>query len=114
MATINNLERRVTDRYRDGWDYLDEFAPVGTARMVGRKVAEGEDYDQGPVFAYRVRLSQQAAKHSRRTVERAIRGLFVSRCQHEHDCCGCAHYSVDLSRLGRRDYRAVVTTYYNY
>ena len=102
----------VTRQYRPGWRYLDQQRYVGTVKVLaGRVVREPrEDYDEGRTYMNRV---VAPSKLRNTDLTRAIIDtLSGSSCQHEHDCCGCAFYHVDVKRIGRRDY--VVTTSVSY
>lgn len=101
------LERRLTHKYRTGWDYLDDWQYIGGARIlrahkVPRPLYYGEDFEDGYRRTFTVRVESGA---SRRDVVRALEDTFTFGCQCEHDCCGhefCRF--VDVRHTKRKEY----------
>jgi hypothetical protein len=80
--------------------------------LKGRVTDYGNGYDEGKTVCFRVVMP---VTEKNRDVSRKIwRDLTRSRCAHSYDCCGCAHYSVDVRRLSRREYFVHRKTYFNY
>ena len=101
METIN-LELRLTHGYVGGWDHLDNWEPLGTARLTpARVVRESNDYDEGRTY---VRWATVPAGQSVRLTARALADTLSRHgCSHDYDCCGCASYRTTVEhRSGRR------------
>ena len=105
-----HLYERLTHQYRDGWSGLDDDQYVGTVKMLRPRLVRDDGIDghkqMAHVFA--------PAKLGNKNLSRAIMDtLSVSRCRHEHDCCGCASTMAIAKRLSRRSYAVELHTTYN-
>lgn len=110
MTTKIHLYQRLTYKYRLGWDYLDNFDAIGTATMTAPKLVSDNGID-GKTHTARVKAP---ATLGNQNISKAISDtLTTSRCRHEHDCCGCATTTAQVTRLSRRQYGVKLFTYYN-
>lgn len=113
MATIINLEVRKTRRYVDTCSHLDDWEPVGRAKvMPQRLVREGNGLDdQGTYLLHAWIPAGQDPELSRR----ALADHFTSEgCTHEYDCCGCWSMSASVKRVTRRAFAVRIEYRRNY
>lgn len=105
-----NIYKRLSHKYRDGWRHLDEEVFVGTVKMLKTRKLEDHGID-GKLHLTRVIAPASLGDTD---LSYAIGStLSYSRCQHEHDCCGCATVGADVRRLSRRQYSVKLSTSYN-
>jgi hypothetical protein len=101
--SYDNLERRLTFRYRDGFSDNDEWMPVGSYRKLTYREV-WEDSDSG------VRLMTVKVASDRPVAEviEALQRYLTYGCHCEHDCCGhvFCHF-VDVRRTRRNEYFVV-------
>ena len=93
MRNLFNLSKRQTHKYTDGWSHEDQWNSVGEYSILNTRVVEyPEQYDTLETRAITVRVDSSA------TLEQITFALYDSLsgggCRHEHDCCGCATYTV--------------------
>ncbi len=112
METVN-LSTRSTFRYADGWDSLDTWNDVGTAKVTPlRQLTKRLDHEVGPTFvAHAVIPRGQDARASQLALEDTYSG---TRCRCEHDCCGCATRTARVARTGKRRFLVRIAVHYNY
>lgn len=107
-----HLYKRTTFRYRDGFAGNDNWEYIGQARMTPpRTTRRGADFDDGGTFVQHVKVSRGV---KREDAINALQNLYMSHCQHDYDCCGCAHYSTAVMRVAPRRYVMTVRVGYNY
>ena len=107
------LRERLTHKYRDGYSELDRWDAIGTVKVLApKRVREPENYDDGGEVQFRV--IAPAALATRDLSDAIYQEFSGTSCQHEHDCCGCALYRADVTRVARREYSVVVSKGYNY
>ena len=89
---VMELRVRKTQKYRDGWSFLDEWEDIGSYHIKAEspKIFDEEDHEDSFHQNLFVRVSSDAS-HSdiQRALEQELSG---SSCQHEWDCCGCYSY----------------------
>ena len=103
------LSKRLTHKYANGWDYLDEHAEIGTARALGSKVTK-EDGESKTTLA----LFLVASKESVQDVKTSLHDSLRHSCRCEHDCCG--HWQSTVSKvrhLGKGLYAVRLSSYIN-
>ena len=107
---------RLTHRYRAGWGHLDTWGRDFNVRLTPPRVVEEHiDYDTGDVALMWATLAAGLTKPERDEAARAlVSTLSGSRCQHEHDCCGCASYSARVLRRKGRKVLIRTSIWYNY
>lgn len=111
MQTVG-IFQRLTHKYRDGWDYLDQSEYLCTAKVTPwRMVREPDDYSDGGTY---IAHATVPAGTSGKIID-ALRDTF-SRCdcRHEHDCCGCASRYAEVRRVSRNRYVVKQSITYNY
>jgi len=96
---------RNTEQFRDGWSQLDRWQDIGTAKVLARRNFSA-DRDGGATWTERVIVPRETIRrYGAGEIERAIGStLSSSRCQHEHDCCGCVSYSAYAEHKGGREF----------
>lgn len=101
MQTIN-IDRRLTHTYVGDCDSLDNWSPVGTARLTpARRVRPPEGMDDGGTYVRWATLPPRVNKDDACAALEAT--LSAWGCSHDHDCCGCASYQTTaIHRHGRR------------
>lgn len=104
MNTIT-LSLRITNQFAQGWDSEDEWQDIGTVKVLGRRNFS-ENTEGGAYWTERVIVPRETIRrYGAGAVERAIGStLSSSRCQHEHDCCGCVSYSAYAEHRGGREF----------
>jgi hypothetical protein len=110
MTIKLNLYQRLTHKYALGWDYLDEYATLGTATMTAPKLVSDAGIDGHTRTA---RVTAPATLGSLNIARAIADTLTTSGCRHEYDCCGCATTTTQVTRLSRRQYGVKLFTYYN-
>lgn len=110
MTIKLNLYQRLTHKYALGWDYLDDFAELGTATMTAPKLVSDEGMDGK---THTARVTAPATLGDQNIAQAIADTLTTSRCRHEYDCCGCATTNAQVKRLSRRQYGVKLFTYYN-
>ena len=104
------LFKKLTNKYRLGWDHLDSHQFLGQAKMLTPRLV----YDDGIDGKMSItRVIAPAALGSTDLSTHIATSLSYSRCRHEHDCCGCATVGADVRRLSRRQYSVKLFTSYN-
>ena len=88
------LTRRLTSRYRKGWDHLNEHQHVGSARVLFSKPFRKQTREAHRAFI----LLAVSSKEPSGVIEDAIRSTLRTACRCEHDCCGCLCTSVHFAR----------------
>lgn len=116
MTSIIHIQRRVTHRYNDGWAYNDQWEGVGKAKLLAQRMVRApEGFDDGGEY---VRYAVLAAGVDREKGAQALadtaRLMYGNRCQHEHDCCGCAHSTVQITHVKGRSFRLNIRIGFNY
>ena len=108
MQTIT-LSLRRTSRYADGYDYLDAWEDLTSARMTPVRVTRpGNGFDDAGVYTVEIRVPARS-RLDPVDVMQAIRDtLGGTSCRHEHDCCGCVTRYAGARRVGRHRYLAHV------
>ena len=98
---------RTTHSYADGWRHLDQDRFVGTVKMTPAVQCEEPDgHDEGGTYVQHARApSGVSIEQLKQSLRDTMGG---SNCRHEHDCCGCASYSVSVKHTGSR--RLVIRT----
>jgi len=112
MQTIH-LERRLSHRYVDTYDHLDEWQDIGTAKLTPPKlVREGNSYDEGGTYLRWATIPR--GQNLKLSAAALADSLTRVGCHHEWDCCGCESVRTRvLHRKGRR-FVLVTTVGYNY
>ena len=107
------LSQRITHRYRDGWDYLDQWSDVGTAKLTPAvRTRDGNDLDDAGEF---VRFATIPAGQDRAASIKGLRdALSYSRCRCEHDCCGCTSVHASVTPISSRRFHIRLTASRNY
>ena len=105
-----HLYKRLTHKYQGGWSYLDDEVYLGTAKMLARRTLVDNGID-GQMHLTRV-IAPASLGHINLS-DAIYSTLSFSRCQHEHDCCGCARVTAHVRRLSRRHYSVKLVTTYN-
>ena len=92
------LEIRTTKKYRDGWSHLDEWAFLGRFELISAYHThdyDGCDETSETTLAYMVESDIDAG-----AATEAIEAMETrSGCTHDYDCCGCWHYSADVTEI---------------
>ena len=119
VSEIIELEERLTHTFNDGWSHLDQWAPVGRAKLLSPRIIpapnDPERYDTGPVYLFTAKLAADVdPDKGERALRDTMSNRYGSRCQHEHDCCGCMFSSVSVKRVTRRTLSVRVATHFNY
>lgn len=112
MDTLT-LSERLTDTYRDGWDYLDTWQEIGTATLTpARRIEHGDGHGYAGAWVRHARLpAGQDLAASRRALENT---LSASRCRCEHDCCvWCLSLIAETLTLSRRRVLVRIRGHYN-
>jgi hypothetical protein len=104
------LFKRLTNKYRLGWDDLNTHQFLGVAKMLTPRLVEDHGID-GKM--HMTRIIVPAALGSADLSYAISSSLSYSHCRHEHDCCGCATVGADVRRLSRRQYSVKLFTSYN-
>jgi hypothetical protein len=104
------LFKKLTNKYRLGWDHLDSHQFLGYAKMLTPRLITDEGID-GKMSITRV--IAPAALGGTDLSTHIATSLSYSHCRHEHDCCGCATVGADVRRLSRRQYSVKLFTSYN-
>jgi len=107
------ISERETYKYATGWNYLDSWKELGTAKMLqARMVREPNDHDDGGAYLAKVIApSNLKGRNLSQAIAQSIGG---SSCKHEHDCCGCASTSARVKRTSAREYSVYLRVTYNY
>ena len=85
---------------------LNDFKVLG-----GRVIERGNNYgDRGTVVFRVVAPADLKTCDFSRLIARE---LSHSYCAHNYDCCGCAHYNVEVKRVNKREYFVHRVTYVN-
>jgi hypothetical protein len=87
-----NLRKRLTHKYANGWDYLDEFDDIGTARALGQKTTREDGESKTTLGLFLV-----SSKESPEDVKRSLYDTLGHSCRCEHDCCG--HWQTSVSKV---------------
>lgn len=113
MSEHFSVERRLTFAYRAAWVYLDQHAYYGDARVIDTPVIDR--HDDG-AFSKRMTIGFTAAEEvtSGMVCEALIDSLSGTNCTHEHDCCGCWHYSAEAEHVEGSVYAVVQHAARNY
>lgn len=108
-----NLSTRLTHRYVGTHSHLDSWEYLGTLRVTPPRVVEaGNDYDAGDTV---VRYARIRRSDDFRLLKRAIESTLSRHgCSHEYDCCGCASYTTQVTRIRPRLLLIRTRTGYNY
>jgi hypothetical protein len=104
------LFKKLTNKYRLGWDYLDAHQFLGYAKMLTPRLVTDEGIDGRMSIT---RVIAPAALGSTDLSTHIATSLSYSHCRHEYDCCGCATVGADVRRLSRRQYSVRLFTSYN-
>jgi len=94
------LYKRVTHTYALGWSHEDEWALIGTVKIL--KPTGRRHRVVAPAKLGHINLSRYISQTMTHT-----------SCRHEHDCCGCPTYDVKVQRVARRQYVATIDVSYN-
>ena len=108
------LTKRSTFRYASGWNYLEKWSDVGTAKFTPlRKVRDaGSELESGPTFVTHAVIPRgQDVEASQLAIEQTLSG---TSCRHEYDCCGCVSTRAIASRAGRRRFLVRIYHAYNF
>lgn len=105
-----HLYERLTHKYRAGWSDLDDDQFVGTVKMLRPRLVRDEGIDGYTQVARVVAPSKLASANLARAI---MDTLSVSRCRHEHDCCGCPSTLAIAKRVSRREYAVELHTTFN-
>lgn len=108
-----NLFARTTNKYRDGYSYLDNFNYFATVKLTPAKmVREPRDYDDGGTFVQYLRVP---AGMDTKQLDRALYDTMGgSNCRHEYDCCGCASRRIFTKMISPRKMMVRTSVSYNY
>lgn len=112
MKTLH-LYNRLTWKYVDSCRDMDEHRYIGSVKMLGgTKIAEGNDYDIGDTWKFRI-VAPSTLKNV--NLASALRSTLSHHgCHHDYDCCGCASVSAIVRRVNKREYFVSLHTSYNY
>ena len=104
---------RETHTYTSGWDHLDSWNELGTAKMLkARMTREPEGHDDGGAYLAKVIApSHLKGRDLSRAIAQSVGG---SSCRHEHDCCGCPSTSASVKRTSAREYSVHLRVSFNY
>jgi hypothetical protein len=105
-----HLYTQLTRKYRLGWSHLDESEYTGTVKMLTPRKLSDDGIDGHTSIT---RVIAPAALRSVDLTDAIEDTLTTSRCQHEHDCCGCATTHAYARRVSPREYSVFLSTYYN-
>jgi len=107
------LHERETFTYASGWDELDSWAHIGTAKLLQQRMTrEPDGHDDGGAYLAKVIVPRELKG---RDLSRAIANTMGgSSCRHEHDCCGCPSTSASVKRTSAREYSVHLRVSYNY
>ena len=90
------LQKRVSHKYVDEYDYLDDWDSLGKVRTIARSEPEYDDREENIEDAYsvkefvRVELYDDASEDD---IRQALNDVYTHvGCAHEYDCCGCRSY----------------------
>lgn len=107
------IYQRESYKYAAGWNHLDSWIKLGTAKMLqARMTREPDGHDDGG--AYLAKVIAPSNLRSRDLSQAIAQSLGGSSCQHEHDCCGCASTSARVKRTSSREYSVHLRVSYNY
>lgn len=112
MQTLN-VFARTSNKYRDGWSYMDNFEFVASVKLTPyRLVRKPSDYSDGGTFVQYLRVPRgMDAKVLGRAIEDTVGG---SSCRHEYDCCGCTSRRVFTRLVAPRRMKVTTDISYNY
>lgn len=118
MAQILNIGRNVTRKYNAGHGDCDEWQHVGQVKLLpARQIEPGHNYDEGGTYLYRAILARGVDPEAgAKALQDTLTERGASRCWHEHDCCGCQHTRVDVTKArgGQREFIVRASVGYNY
>ena len=104
---------RKSHTYASGWDWLDQWEFVGTARITPPKVVrEGNAFDFAGVALQWAQLP--AGVDAAAAAQAIVDTLSVSNCRHEYDCCGCLSQTATIVRRNRRRLLVRTSAWRNY
>ena len=102
-----NLALRCTNHFSSGWDSLDEWHDIGSAKVLARRnLVQDNEHHTGYNWTERVVVPRATlVRYGAKAVEQAISNtLTYSYCRHDHDCCGCVSYSGYAEHKGGREF----------
>jgi len=112
MAHIIHAAPRLTHKFAPGYADMDDYGTYRAYKVLGAvtlRHGDGESY-LGTV-RHRV-IGHKSVRRSEQ--ERALLDAFnVSRCRHEHDCCGCVHTTARVSQVKPGIFSVVQSAYRN-
>ncbi len=111
-----HVQERLTSRYRDGWDHLDNWQHLATLKALAPRVTstgDGHD-DAGSVVQRFVIPSEARGLNTRRIAQALTATLSGSRCRHEYDCCGCISRSARAIASSRTSISVRISLTRNY
>lgn len=102
IPTSLSLSIRRTHGYNDDYSHLDEWADIGTYRVLQSfhtQEPSGNETDE-QILLVEVTPDEEE-KPTRKEILGALEDSLSKRgCSHEHDCCGCT--SIYVSQISRR------------
>lgn len=111
------LQKKLTHKYRDGWDYLDEWEGLGRyEHVMYGGVKEVNDLEQSQSQEMLIRVTDIEPTVTEDDIVRALKNTFTfSHCQHDYDCCGCrSYYAQKVLPLSKGYYLINQTSSRNY
>ena len=104
------LYQRLTHKWADGWEHLDEHKLVGHAKLLaGRKTSQGNGFDDLGVVVHRAVVPKGMLKATAvRALYDTIHSATTTACQHEHDCCGCQFSTVNVRPIRGRTFSVAI------
>jgi hypothetical protein len=109
------LALRDTRCYDDGYDYLDDWIDLTTARVTAARVTrESTGLHDAGAYTVEVRVPARAGLDPRDIMQAIRDTLGGTACRHEHDGCGCIARYASARRVGRNRYFAHVSLSRNY